>query len=89
VSADPPDEPGPIAVFDPTDAEGTWTLWATDDGFELREGRTEAACSVAGAACDIYLAILGRLHSPLAEEGDIAALARWRKVVASMADAQR
>ncbi|CAN5869515.1 maleylpyruvate isomerase family mycothiol-dependent enzyme [soil metagenome] len=88
-SSDPPDTAGPIAVFDPSDTDGTWTLWATEDGFELRRERSEAPCTVTGPAPDIYLAMLGRLHSPLVEEGNIAAFARWRKAVASMTDAQR
>ncbi len=88
VKPDDPGEPGPIAQFDPSDLEAIWTLTATDSGYELVQGAHDAQAHVIGPASDIYLAILGRLHNPLREEGNIGALARWRDVVRSMGDAR-
>lgn len=89
VPVDPNGDRGPLAVFDPGDADGTWTLVADEDRYRLVDEDLPAPCRVSGPASDIYLAILSRLHGPLEERGNIDALARWRNIVRSMSDARR
>lgn len=89
VPVDPSGGYGPIVVFDPVDADGTWTLVADEERYRLVAGDMDAPCRVRGPASDIYLAILSRLHGRLEERGEIDALARWRTVVQSMGDARR
>lgn len=89
VEVSSPDETGPIVTFDPSDAEGVWTVLADSDRYRMVPEDMEAPCRISGAASDIYLAILGRLHGPLREDGEIGALARWRSIVKSMGDARR